>query len=144
MPRLSLTSWLRRRLRPTQPIRRHARLAFRPHLEILEDRLAPAQFTVTNLTDDPINTGSLRYAVNQANTNGQDNTIQFAVGGTIVLGSQLELSSSGHNVTIDGAGQDVTLNGKGLTRVFQVDAGVTAVLTGLTIANGSAYDDSRP
>src|SRR5262245_58198352 len=75
----------------------------KPWVEGLEGRLAPANFTVTSLPDLSTDTGSLRYAINQANTNGQDNTIRFAVDGVIPLSSRLELSGSNHQITIDGS-----------------------------------------
>ena len=58
---------------------------------------------------------------------------------TIVLGgSQLELSDTAGTVTITGPAAGVTISGGGTSRVFQVDPGVTASLSGLTISGGSA------
>src|SRR5262245_11797659 len=59
---------------------------FRPWLEILEDRLAPASFLVTNLSDDPNLVGSLRHAVDAANALGGANTITIApsIGGQTI------------------------------------------------------------
>ncbi len=144
-----LSNWWRRWLRSEENRSRRAkRLAnrrprtFRPSVELLEDRLAPALFTVNALTDFGTGsgtTGDLRYCINQVNTNGQDNTIQFVVDGTIELGSELELSAANHAITIDGNGNGVILDGQGATRIFLVDAGVTAKLNGLVIAGG--YDN---
>src|SRR4051794_35952973 len=72
--------WLR--AGPARPKRRCARQLL---LEILEDRLAPATFTVTNTSDDPSNAGSLRHAL--AGAIGDSNTIDFDpnLSGTILL-----------------------------------------------------------
>jgi hypothetical protein len=61
----------------------------RPSLEQLEDRTLPSTFTVINLADS--GAGSLRDAITQANADpgAQDDTINFAVSGTITLNSAL-------------------------------------------------------
>src|SRR5690349_5710199 len=72
--------------------RRHGKPARRPRralgLERLEDRLLLANFTVTNNSDNPLDTGSLRFAVNHLSA-GQSNQIHFAPqlsgGNTITL-----------------------------------------------------------
>jgi len=62
----------------------------------------------------------------------------FARAQTITLASgQLELSNTTGIETITGPAAGVTVNGGGLSRVFQVDSGVTASLSGLTISGGS-------
>src|SRR5262245_37020811 len=76
----------------TQTSARHRR---QPGLEALEDRTAPAVFTVNALTDtNPTgggagsgNAGDLRYVLTQSNTAGGTNTIDFQQGlsGTILL-----------------------------------------------------------
>ena len=98
-------------------------------------------FTVTNIGDT--GAGSLRYEIGQANSNAGASTIDFdstvfnsAL--TITLtGSQLELSNTSGTETIDGPAAGVTVSGGGLSRVFRVDANVTASISGLTIAGGS-------
>ncbi len=133
----------RRKTTPSCVVRRIAWVC--PRLEVLEDRLAPATLTVTN-PDDPaaLTPGTLRYAVSQANADasaGQSDTIEFSGVTTITL-SQGQLELSGQNsgtpatIIIDGGGQ-VTLDGDN-TRIFQVDSGVQATLTGLTIQDGNA------
>src|SRR5438132_12030122 len=55
----------------SRPAFRRARLT----IELLEDRLVPSAVTVTSASDDPGDTGALRYALNHA-TPGE--TIDFA------------------------------------------------------------------
>ena len=101
---------------------------------------SPVLITVSDLSGDPNDPGSLPHAVQQANLN-PDSMIQFQSGlsGTIPLSSTLELSA---DVAIVGLGANVlTVKGGGSGSnfsVFTVDAGVTAMLSGLTITGGSA------
>ncbi len=61
----------------------------------------------------------------------------FGTSQTITLtGSQLELSNTSEAETITGPAAGVTISGARLSRVFQVDTGVTATITGLTITGG--------
>ena len=63
----------------------------------------------------------------------------FATATTITLtGSQLELSNTGGMQSLTGPAMGVTISGGGLSRVLQVDGGVTASLSDLTISGGSA------
>jgi CSLREA domain-containing protein len=127
-------------------------------LELLEDRTVPSPLLVTT-TADEINPNdgvlSLREAIMMANADAsasmpQSHTITFAASlgrATITLDptlGQLEMSganTSGATETIDGGGR-ITVSGNDLTRVFQVDAGVTAVFSGLTITHGLADKDA--
>ena len=120
------------------------RLRMRPTLLALEDRRLLTTFTVNSTLDDGSD-GTLRWAVGQANSNGGADTIDFDstvfnTPQTITLGgTQLELSDTtlgGTSITGPAAG--VTVSGGGLSRVFQVDANVTASFTGLTISGGLA------
>jgi hypothetical protein len=90
---------------------------------------------VTNLSDS--GTGSLRAAVAATNLNPADNDIFFTVTGTIALTSgQLHITDA---LTIHGPGATkLTISGNGASRVFEIDAGVTVQLSGLTVANGLA------
>src|SRR6266851_4111861 len=100
---------------------------------------AASTFTVLNLADS--GPGSLRQAVLDANAQPGTDVIDFAPGvqGTITLTSgQLDITD-GLIVTGPGADQ-LTVSGTGASRVFQIESGVTAVLDGLTIANGQAED----
>ena len=114
---------------------------FRPRLEALEDRCVPSTLKVTNPNDfgDP---GSLRYEITHANSG---DTIVFAKSlsnQTITLTSgELEISKS---LTIKGQGETITSQAyeNGFleilpgSRIFEVDAGMTVAISGLTIDGG--------
>ena len=88
MPAFSLVSWLKQQLDGPAGKHRRWRHFFRPQLTVLEDRVAPAAFTVntvadtnaTNLTTGTDNTGhvSLRSAIQAANHLGMSNTISLS------------------------------------------------------------------
>ena len=119
------------------------RRRMRPTLLALEDRRLLSTFTVTKTLDDG-SAGTLRWAVGQANSAGGAETIAFdktvfKSPQTIALsGTQLELSDTTGTETITGPKAGVTVSGGGLSRVFQVDGGVTASISGLTITGGGA------
>jgi predicted outer membrane repeat protein len=107
---------------------------YRPLLEALEDRLAPATLTVLDNSDSASDAQSLRYAL--ANANSGD-VIDFAPSvRSIALTAGLTI---GTNVTItnDLGSGPVTVDGGGHFTVFTVNSGVTATLSGLTIAHGN-------
>ena len=132
-------SLLSRRSKSTNKAARRKRPSLRPDFELLEDRrlLAPLNFPVTNTSDNGL--GSLRQAILDANANPGLDTIDFATGlsGTIVLTSgELQITD---DVTIDGPGADrLSVSGNNASRVFEVDAGTTAAISGLTITGGWA------
>jgi hypothetical protein len=154
---MTTRSWLRNLFAPRTPRRAPEGSRKAPHrarlaVEALEDRTVPATFTVTNTLDDG-SVGSLRWAVGQANSTPGPDTIDFDSGvfntpRTITLGgTQLELTDAA-TTTIIGPGEDLlsisggtnTLDqiiGKTTSRVFAVDSGASAALSGLTITGGS-------
>ena len=68
----------------------------------------------------------------------------FATAQTITLDlGQLELSNTGGTQTITGPTAGVTVSGDSTSRVFQIDSGVTASISGLTITDGSAQPGRR-
>ncbi len=90
-------------------------------------------FIVTNLND--AGEGSLRQAILNANANSPADTIYLQSFGTIMLTSG-ELSIT-DNVTIIGPGAPfLTISGNNASRVFNINAGFTANLSGLTITGG--------
>jgi len=117
-------------------------------LEGLEGRVllsgSPTVYIVTDTSDSAADTGSLRYAISQANanTNSAGSEIEFdptffATPKMITLSSTLELSEKDGPEVIDGPGASaLTISGDNAVEVFLVDAGVTATLSGLTISGG--------
>ena len=102
---------------------------------------------VVNTTADAFGfysgTTSLREAIAGANdVSGQTITFDSGVFGTSqtidLTGGQLELSDTSGKTTITGPAAGVTVSAGGNSRVFQVDSGVTASVSGLTITGGSA------
>jgi parallel beta-helix repeat protein len=108
---------------------------------VLEDRRLPSTFTVSSVLDDG-SSGTLRSAMSQANSSGGSNTIQFSSevfdsAQTITL-TQGVLSLNSGTITIEGPGAGLlTINANDASRVFDVSDGVTASISGLTIAGGS-------
>jgi hypothetical protein len=121
-------------------------------LEALEDRLTPTVYAVTNTNSS--GPGSLAYAVAQANasTATPDSALieftgpTFATPQTITPAATLELTRpmeySSYPYTINGPAAGVTISGGGPGAsghtVFEMDSGVTASLSGLTITGGVA------
>ena len=127
------------------------RLRRRPALEALEPRVVLSTFTVDLPTDNAPTTGGvgsglagdLRYCITQANADNQANTIVFdsAVFGThktITLGgSELELMDTHGTQAITGPAAGVTIDAGGANCVLEVDSGVTATLSSLTLTGGT-------
>lgn len=95
---------------------------FRPRVEGLEDRLAPATFNVTNTNNS--GAGSLRTAIIQANNTAGADVINFAIGtGGQRINLLSKLPTITETVTIDGNTQPgftntplIVLNGAGAGR----------------------------
>jgi hypothetical protein len=121
------------------------RRRLQPALLALEDRRLLSTFTVESIADSaPANSpaqGTLRWAVEQANEATTPSTIDFNLGSspaTITLSQgQLVLSNAADSITIDGPGaSSLSISGNDASRVLQVDNGVTASISGLTITDG--------
>jgi hypothetical protein len=126
-------------------------------VDLLEDRtvLSPTIYTVTSWGDSPSDphtatTGDLRYCVGLANANissPDGSLIQFDptvfnVARTIALGgTSLSLNNTTAVTKITGPGASLlTVSGGGAWTnfsVFTINTGVTANISGLTIANGN-------
>jgi fibronectin-binding autotransporter adhesin len=126
---------------PKPGARRRDRRRLGPVLLELEGRRLLSQtFTVTNTADS--GPGSLPYEVVEANGAESDATVDFdardfATPQTITLGGgALELSDPVGMETITGPAAGVTISGGGTSGVFEVESGVTATLSGLTITDG--------
>lgn len=135
---------------------------FRPALELLEDRYAPATFTVTGTDDglgaitptgpDTFTATTLRAAIDFANFNGDEaDLIQFApdlANGTINLTAEDSYlpTDLGHsafvvrgNITILGfATESLTIDAGGLRRHFAVTPTGKLTLQYLTLRGGAA------
>jgi predicted outer membrane repeat protein len=108
-------------------------------LEPLEDRITPADLTVTNLSGNVATVGSLPYEVSIATT-GQSIGFQAGLTGTIPLGAEITLGAGGNgvtNVTIDGAGASISVSGQNSTRLFEIVAG-SDTIKNLALNNGQA------
>ncbi len=113
-----------------------------------------AGYTVTTLADNTNDDGacSLREAILAANNNpanddcgngsAGDDTITFAVNGTISLNSTLPEIKNQGSLTIDGSGHNITIDGGSSKRLFQVGSGATLTLVYLTLSNGKATSDN--
>src|SRR5262249_26390324 len=127
------------------PVEARKRRRMQPTLMVLEDRKPLSSIIVNNPTDTPVmGRIDLRQAIAQANTTGGEQTITFAkevfqTPRTITLDpalGQLELSDTTGTEAIRGPKAGVTVDAGGNSRVFQVDGGVTASISGMTITGG--------
>ncbi len=99
-----------------------------------------ATITVNTLVDenDGVGTGgiSLRDAIDEANSNGEDDTIAFSVTGTITLTADLPSITS--NIDIEGTGESsLTIDGNDAFRIFFIDSGSVSI-SHITLSNGLA------
>ncbi len=104
---------------------------YRPLLDVLEDRCMPSLVTVTSASDDPNDTGSLRYALDNVTPGG---TIDFAPGvRTIDLSRTVNIGMNLNIINDQGAGP-VTIQAAEPFPVFTVSTPlVVASLSGLTV-----------
>jgi fibronectin-binding autotransporter adhesin len=109
----------------------------------LEERQMLSTFTVNSLADDG-STGTLRWAVAQADVDTSPSTIDFDLGAapatiTLSMGA-LVLSNTSEPVAIDGPGAGLlSISGNHSSQVFAVEWGADATLSGMTITGGSSY-----
>lgn len=117
--------------------------------EALEQRSLMTAISVTTL-DDVVDASdglmSLREALNAANAKGGDDQITFDAGlfvdgqGTITLeDGQLALRDTNGRTTISGPGSEILhISGGAVDRIFSVQAEVDALISGLTLKDGTA------
>jgi len=145
----SPASWFdRRAVRGPASRQRHQRPRRMLTVEALEGRalLSLTTWTVNSLGDTGTGSGTsgdLLYVITQADKTPGNNTITFAVTGTITLNSALpDLSNTTGVTDIDGPGASSltvarsSASGMPDFRIFTVDANVEAQLVGLTITGG--------
>jgi hypothetical protein len=141
-------SWIRRLFTcPVRPTIRKAPHRGRLALEVLEDRCVPSTFVVTNTLDTGTYSkpthGTLRWAVDQANSTAGANTIEFdqsvfATHQTITIRhGALDLGNTTGKETITGPAAGVTVIGGDPT--LEVSGLVTASVSGLTISGSTGY-----
>ena len=102
------------------------------------DIVAPVAIVVTSL-DDTTSSGTLRWAIAQANATagGIYDAIIFGIDGTITLTSALPQITQ--NVTITGNGRTQTIiDGNNLYRPFNVGSGKSLTVSDMTLKQGQA------
>jgi Ca2+-binding RTX toxin-like protein len=123
-------------------------------LEKLEQRLVLSAFT-PQLGDFGVESHNLREAIQQANSNGEDDIIHLSAGlwqQNVVNGpggqeneaatGDYDLTEANQTIIIEGQGVGVTIvDGKQLDRLFHVHSDVTAIFRNLTLTNAQAYDN---
>src|SRR5262249_16386009 len=117
---------------------------FRPVLEALEDRCLPSILTVMNTSDSGVKGDhSLRGKILDAK-NGD--TIEFAnnIGTNIYLDQLKGELLITHNITIQGPGASQLAVHGTASRVFEIAAGSSVTIQGLTIADGDQIGDGTP
>ena len=103
---------------------------FRARFDVMEDRNLLSSFVVSNI-DDGGPGRSARRSSTPTRTGANDITFDptaFATPDDDLTSGELELSDTTGTETITGPAAGVTVNAGGASRVFQVDAGVTASL----------------
>lgn len=146
-----MSTWPRRFSRRAAEMSRRStstRYRARPSLQVLEGRIAPATFTVTDASDSGVKTGTLRWAIFQANNAPGPDTIvfgpQFNSPQEINLAGKLEVWES---VSIIGPGSNLlTLNAHGSSIVLDCDRSASGLpmsinLSGMTITGGYALGE---
>ena len=104
-------------------------------------------YTVTNTTDSATDTGSLRYAVDQANASATDDTINFNIAGcpnnvcTITLSGELPINATSTagklTITNSTGASKMLISGNDKSRVFFVKDGADFTLNGVTVTKGN-------
>lgn len=109
--------------------------AFRPRLEPLEGRDVPSTLTVVNAFDK--GAGSLRDAVAHARDGDMIVFDQSLSGQTIALTSGALVVKNSVDIEGPGPGR-LAVSGSDTSRVFDIGAGLTVTVAGLTITRGRA------
>jgi predicted outer membrane repeat protein len=111
--------------------------SYQPRLDALEDRLVPSTLNVTANADTGAS-GTLRWAVGQANASRTPDTIDILTTQTIVLTQgALRLSQS---MTIEATTGTATISGDGKSGVFSSVGEGALTLSNLTITDGKAFE----
>jgi IPT/TIG domain len=127
---------------PRKPLRR-AKALYRLQIERLEDRVVPSAWLVTNTSNSAGTSGSLPWAVAQADTDTSNANItfdpaDFTNATTITLAGTLNLTNTLFSITINGSGAGpISVSGNHAIEVFDIASGVTTGISSLTVANGT-------
>lgn len=104
--------------------------------------IAQVEVMVNSLGDDDVK-GTLRWAINAANADGEINKISFVEGleGTLSLSADLPHINS--NLTIAGPGaKHIAISGEGNYRMFVINKGFNLDISGLTLTDSADnYND---
>ncbi len=137
---------LGRLFRSRRVVATKSRRGLRPTLDLLEDRLVMTNspIAVTSLADT-LSPGTLRSAIQQANSQAGGNEIDLTVSGTYSLtNGALAIQSTGDNLVIKNtSGAGVAIDGGQTDRVFDINPAATTTgfdvtIQGVTIQNGNA------
>ena len=110
--------------------------------ELTQDPTGAAGLVVTTLQDAVAADGliSLREAMNNANNDGANSAITFAVKGTIQLATQLPAIISNGAFSLVGPAAGVTIEGSN-SQLFSVNSAVSVTFSGLTLRGGYSHGD---
>ena len=129
-------------------LKNKSRNSFVARLETLENRHLLANFNLLAAVPDGAE-GSLRAAIETANTNGENDVIRLDAGTYSLTQSNgdyadLDLTEVGQSIVLRGSGIGTTyIDATGLgDRAFDVHAGVSFVLQDVTIIGGDASPSS--
>jgi hypothetical protein len=124
--------------------RLRANCPIRPWLEVLEDRVVPAVFTVNNPTDTIIpGQMNLRQAIQAVNGGTGGDTINIAVSGTDTLNSNMDAINKANTIISVTPGNFFAVSGNNMFRDFSVTSNGGVIVNGnnnLTFTGGRATD----
>jgi len=134
-----MTLWLTLTEQAPRKARRHRRPAFRPRLEVLEDRALPSAYSAANVS-------ALIADITTANTAGGANTITLtptpspyvltAINNTTTGANGLPVIAANDNLTIVGNGDTIERSARAFFRLFDVASGGSLTLENLTLQGG--------
>ncbi|CAM2943034.1 autotransporter outer membrane beta-barrel domain-containing protein [Flavobacterium frigoris] len=106
--------------------------------------VAQSTYTVTSLIDDN-SVGTLRTAINTANSNSTINEIVFSAGliGKITLTSNLPNIKSSYTITGPGT-SIISISGNSIYKMFTLDPSVVLTITSLTLTENSKGTSTNP
>lgn len=115
--------------------------AYSPTISFVPNDIPAPTSLVVNSLDDTTSSGTLRWAITEANANsgGIYDVITFAIDGTITLQSLLPQITA--SVTITGNGRtDTVISGDDTYRIFRVASAQTLTISDMTLKQGDPTD----